>query len=276
MANDWLIAYTEGMIKEGVHSGKVRSGLFGTIPEHDYLDFWPGGTFDAQRVVRFLELTKADVARIARVSAASVRFDQKIPKNVLDRFTEIATVCGLVAQFFGGDLTRTALWFKTQNPMLGDVSPRDMVRHDRFDRLRSFVLDALTAGSAPSAPAPGEMLEESASTNTGIRTGREHPLIAAHRVEIAALCRRYGVLQLALFGSILRPDFDPQRSDIDIVVEFSHREGTSPARQYFDFKAALEKLLGRPVDLVELSAMPDSRLRRVIERTQEPLYVEAA
>lgn len=283
MVNLWFyrvrnqaLGYTRVMNASLTHSVQARPPLFGTVPDRDYLGFWPGGRFDAQRTVRFLGLTKADVARIAGVSVASVRFDQKAPKSVLDRLTEIATVCGLVAQFFVGDATKTALWLRTPNPLLGDVSPRDMIRQSRFGRLRSFVLDALTIGSAPPALVPEEMMEESASMKRGIRAGREHPLIAAHRAEIAALCRRFGVRQLALFGSILRPDFDPQRSDVDIVVEFSHREDASPARQYFDFKAALEELLGRPVDLVELSAMPNTRLRRAIERTQQPLYAEAA
>ena len=103
-----------------------------------------------------------------------------------------------------------------------------------------------------------------------------HPFIASHRRQLVTLCRHYGVQRLALFGSILRADFDPSRSDIDVLVEFARYGGDSPARQYFDFKAALEKLFGRPVDLVELSAMPDSRLRRIIERTQVPVYAEAA
>jgi len=101
-------------------------------------------------------------------------------------------------------------------------------------------------------------------------------LIAQHRSEIAALCHRYDVQRLAVFGSILREDFDAQSSDIDMVVEFRNDVSASPAHQYFDFKAALERLLGRPVDLVELDAMPDSRLKRIIERTQVPVYAEAA
>jgi hypothetical protein len=46
--------------------------------------------------------------------------------------------------------------------------------------------------------------------------------------------------------------------------------------QYFEFKAAVERLVGRPVDLVEMKAMADSRLKRVIERTQVPVYEQAA
>jgi predicted nucleotidyltransferase len=51
--------------------------------------------------------------------------------------------------------------------------------------------------------------------------------------------------------------------------------GASNTRQYFDFKAALEQLFGRRVDLVELDAMRDSRLKRIIERSQVEVYAEA-
>ena len=86
----------------------------------------------------------------------------------------------------------------------------------------------------------------------------------------------YGVRRLAVFGSILREDVDADSSDIDLVVEFRTDVSASPALQYFDFKAALEQLLGRRVDLIELDAMADSRLKRIIERTQVAVYVEAA
>jgi predicted nucleotidyltransferase/DNA-binding XRE family transcriptional regulator len=101
-------------------------------------------------------------------------------------------------------------------------------------------------------------------------------IIRLHQSEIAALCHRYGVRRVAVFGSILREDFNAESSDIDMVVEFRSDVSASPAHQYFDFKAALEQLLGRPVDLVELDAMPDSRLKRIIERTQVAVYADAA
>ena len=83
-------------------------------------------------------------------------------------------------------------------------------------------------------------------------------------------------LEVALFGSALRDDFDPATSDLDLTVDFGKPRGRSPERQYFDFKAALEALFGRPVDLVELAAMPDSRLKRYIERSQISVYGKAA
>ena len=101
-------------------------------------------------------------------------------------------------------------------------------------------------------------------------------MIERRRGEIAQLCERYGVRELALFGSILRSDFDPASSDVDAAVNFGPPANDSLARQYFGFKTALEHLLSRPVDLVELEAMPDTRLKRIIEHTKVPIYATAA
>ena len=101
-------------------------------------------------------------------------------------------------------------------------------------------------------------------------------LINERRRKLNTLCRRFTVQRLALFGSALRDDFDPATSDLDVTVQFGKPRGRSPERQYFDFKKALEELFGRPVDLVELAAMPDSRLKRYIERSQVPVYGKAA
>jgi hypothetical protein len=101
-------------------------------------------------------------------------------------------------------------------------------------------------------------------------------LIEQRRGDIAQLCERYGVRELALFGSILRSDFDLTSSDVDAAVKFGPPADDSLAHQYFDFKTALERLLLRPVDLVELEAMPDTRLKRIIEHTKVPIYAAAA
>lgn len=67
--------------------------------------------------------------------------------------------------------------------------------------------------------------------------------------ELADLCRRYHVRELALFGSVLRDDFRDD-SDIDILVEF---EPGAPIGliEYIRLQNELTELLRRPVDLVE-------------------------
>lgn len=117
--------------------------LFTTVPQRDYLGFWANQTLRAKNVADFLGLDRREIAHMAGVSGASVRWDHKIPQEVVDRLTEIAVVCSLVAQFFAGDVMKTSLWFKTKNPLLGNLSPRDMIRFGRYEKLRRFVMDAL-------------------------------------------------------------------------------------------------------------------------------------
>lgn len=122
--------------------------LFRTVADRDYLEFGSGESFNPHLVARFLELSKSEVAKVAGVAPASVRFDQKMPKDVRDRLLEIGNICGLVAQFFAGDVAKTALWFKTKNPLFGNISPRDMIRYGRYEKLRRFVMSALEENAA--------------------------------------------------------------------------------------------------------------------------------
>jgi predicted nucleotidyltransferase len=97
--------------------------------------------------------------------------------------------------------------------------------------------------------------------------------IALHREEVRNLCRRYHVRRLDLFGSAVRDDFDPERSDLDFLVEFdrSHPDAMK-FRTYLGLKNSLEELLGRPVDLVEESAVVNPYLKgRVRTITREAI-----
>jgi tRNA nucleotidyltransferase (CCA-adding enzyme) len=54
------------------------------------------------------------------------------------------------------------------------------------------------------------------------------PMLADHRDEIADLCRRFRVSRLEAFGSAARgTDFDPERSDIDILVVYDPTQRTA-------------------------------------------------
>jgi hypothetical protein len=98
--------------------------------------------------------------------------------------------------------------------------------------------------------------------------------IASHREELAALCRRFHVRRLDVFGSAARAaDFDPARSDLDFLVEFSV-EGDDLAR-FVDFKEALEAVLARRVDLVDrkrIEVSPNYIRKRHILTGAERVY----
>jgi uncharacterized protein len=97
------------------------------------------------------------------------------------------------------------------------------------------------------------------------------PLIEDNREAIVALCKTYGVRKLAVFGSAARGDFDPERSDVDFVLEFEDY-GPGVSNRFIDFADELEALLGRDVDLVFESVVKDPDLSREVLTTQEVLY----
>lgn len=116
--------------------------LFDSVPQ-DYLQFGRGASFDARAVPQALGLKKEDVSRLASVSPKSVRYDDAMPEQVRERLEEIGNTMNFVAQVFDGDVEKAVTWFKTRNPLLGDVAPRDMIRLGRYERLRKFIVNAM-------------------------------------------------------------------------------------------------------------------------------------
>lgn len=99
-----------------------------------------------------------------------------------------------------------------------------------------------------------------------------HELIASKRAEIEALCQRLGVRRLDLFGSALDDRFDEKKSDIDVLVEFARRQGFDYVDAYFALKEGLEKIFGRPVDVVSVTGIRNPYFRDEVMRTRELLY----
>jgi predicted nucleotidyltransferase len=93
------------------------------------------------------------------------------------------------------------------------------------------------------------------------------PRIHIPDTEIESFCRRWHVVELSLFGSVLREDFRPD-SDVDVLVTFA--QGARPS--LFDMvgmQEELEEILGRKVDLVEREAVEQSenyiRRKRILQ-----------
>jgi len=83
-------------------------------------------------------------------------------------------------------------------------------------------------------------------------------LLRAHK---PVLERRFGIVDLALFGSFAR-DSATAGSDIDILVRFN---GPADWRRYFGLQFYIEDLCGRSVDLVTDKALR-AELRPRVER----------
>ncbi len=97
-------------------------------------------------------------------------------------------------------------------------------------------------------------------------------LIEQHRDQIAALCRRYGVHRLELFGSAASERFDPSTSDVDFFYEFNPTEADDYADRFFGLLEALELLLGRKVDLVSAKDARNPYFLEVANRHRQTLY----
>ena len=93
-----------------------------------------------------------------------------------------------------------------------------------------------------------------------------------NRADLEALCRRFQVCRLDMFGSAASGGFRPGESDLDFLVEFELPNGAGYADRYFGLLEALQQLFGRPVDLVVASAIRNPYFRESVERTRTSLY----
>ena len=89
---------------------------------------------------------------------------------------------------------------------------------------------------------------------------RKSEVLALLRAHKPVMAKRFGVLELALFGSTIRDEARPD-SDVDILVSFDRP--TDP-ECYFGVQFYIEDLLGRPVDLVTDKALR-AELRPYVE-----------
>lgn len=97
-------------------------------------------------------------------------------------------------------------------------------------------------------------------------------VIDSRRSEIDALCRQFGVLRLDVFGSAATDAFDPERSDIDFVVDFADPDSADMFERYFGLKEGFEALFGRSVDLVMARAMRNPYFIESVNRSRRPVY----
>lgn len=96
-------------------------------------------------------------------------------------------------------------------------------------------------------------------------------IIESNINKIKDLCAKHKVSELFVFGSVLTNKF-AKSSDIDFVVAFNDINLYDYADNYFDLKSSLEKLLQRPVDLLEDRAIKNPFLRKSIDSSKQIVY----
>ena len=96
--------------------------------------------------------------------------------------------------------------------------------------------------------------------------------IAQHAEDLAQLCAKYNVARLELFGSAVSGAYRPHHSDLDFLVEFQPLQPGAYADAYFGLLAALERLFGRPVDLVVAKAIKNPYFLESVNQTRTLVY----
>ncbi len=87
-------------------------------------------------------------------------------------------------------------------------------------------------------------------------------ILSQKRLEIQALCHKYSVTRLRLFGSSLGRDWNPEKSDFDFLAEFGATTDMNAYDQFMGFIVEMERLLGRKVDVVDWNAAKNPFFRR--------------
>jgi predicted nucleotidyltransferase len=118
----------------------------------------------------------------------------------------------------------------------------------------------------------GDQLFDLSSWNLTMVTDVSNLPIRFDRDRVAGFCRDRGIVRLSLFGSVLREDFDPDRSDIDVLADFKPEATRGIGFRFFGYGDELAGILGRKVDFC---SRLDPRLEPSIRREAVTIYEDS-
>ena len=95
------------------------------------------------------------------------------------------------------------------------------------------------------------------------------------RAAVERLCRELGVKRLDLFGSATGEDFDPERSDLDFLVEFLPGAGKPWMGEYSELQEGLEEIFERRADVVFAGGLRNRFFQRAALKSRRKLYETA-
>jgi predicted nucleotidyltransferase len=94
------------------------------------------------------------------------------------------------------------------------------------------------------------------------------------RPQLSALCRRFHVQKLDVFGSAATGEFDPASSDLDFLVSFAPLPPAQYADAYFGFRDELARFFGRDIDLVTEQSLVNPYFRDQVESERLNLFAQ--
>lgn len=146
-------------------------------------------------------------------------------------------------------------------------------KRERYSRsaLIAAALEAFVSGEGD--PLGADAAEEPRAVYAPEAVGL-NPAIRPLVPDIIDACRRHGAVYAALVGSATQPDPAVRPADLDVLVRFPSGQADR-ARRYLDLLHDLRTIAGTSVDLIEVDAVRNSRLRKEFDRTRVVLY-EAA
>ena len=98
------------------------------------------------------------------------------------------------------------------------------------------------------------------------------PLSEPQLAAIATACSQHNVARLYLFGSLLRTDYRPGLSDIDLLVEFQPLQPAELVDPYFGLEQQLTESMGPSIDLVMATAVRNPIVRADIDASKQLIY----
>lgn len=95
-------------------------------------------------------------------------------------------------------------------------------------------------------------------------------LLKPYMPSLDALCKKYGVDKLYVFGSLVTGEFDMEKSDVDFLVRFHHDEKVG--MPFLSLLIELETLLNRRIDLIRERPFENEYFARSVAATKTLVY----
>lgn len=97
-------------------------------------------------------------------------------------------------------------------------------------------------------------------------------LLSRNRESLRELCHAQKVRELEIFGSATTADFNPERSDLDFLVEFQDPDRPGIVERILGLAEGLERIFQRNVDLVTRRSLKNPVFIGAVNRSKQVVY----